>query len=65
MRSIGIHNQLLHSPPAGVGYLKFVPPLCIDLEAALETVDVIRGSFATCIQRYPAPVSQEVATEVR
>jgi len=26
----------------GRGYLKFTPPLCLDLEAALEAADVIR-----------------------
>ncbi len=31
------------------GYLKFVPPLCIEPEAALEAVDVIRESFAQFI----------------
>lgn len=28
--------------PTGRGYLKFAPPLCIETEAALEAVDVIR-----------------------
>ena len=50
--------------PTGRGYLKFVPPLCIELEAALEAVDVIRESFEAGIRRFPAPVGQEARTEV-
>ena len=36
--------------PTGRGFLKFVPPLCIELEAALEAVDVICECFETCVQ---------------
>lgn len=35
----------------GRGYLKFTPPLCIDLEPALEAADVIRHCLAEIIQR--------------
>ena len=31
--------------PTSRGFFKFVPPLCIDPEAALEAVDVIRDCF--------------------
>jgi 4-aminobutyrate aminotransferase / (S)-3-amino-2-methylpropionate transaminase / 5-aminovalerate transaminase len=34
----------------GREFVKFVPPLCIEPEAALEAVDVIRQCFKACIQ---------------
>ena len=39
----------------GRGFLKFVPPLCIELEAALEAAEVIRESFEACIQEVAEP----------
>ena len=39
----------------GRGFLKFVPPLCIELEAALEAAEVIRESFEACIQEVVSP----------
>ena len=35
----------------GRGFLKIVPPLCIDPEAALEAVDVIRECLDLCIRQ--------------
>lgn len=35
--------------PTNRGFMKFVPPLCIELEAALEAVDVIRETFDACV----------------
>ncbi|MFV1969009.1 MAG: hypothetical protein ACC628_26615 [Pirellulaceae bacterium] len=34
----------------GRGYLKFTPPLCIDVEAALEAADVIQQCFHDLIE---------------
>ena len=34
----------------GRGFIKFVPPLCIDREAALEAVDVIRECFCALLE---------------
>jgi 4-aminobutyrate aminotransferase-like enzyme len=36
--------------PTGRGFLKFVPPLCIERDAALEAIDVIQESFEACIR---------------
>ncbi len=45
--------------PTSRGFLKFVPPLCIELEAALEAAEVIRGSFEACVQKVIAPAPQQ------
>jgi 4-aminobutyrate aminotransferase / (S)-3-amino-2-methylpropionate transaminase / 5-aminovalerate transaminase len=45
--------------PTSRGFLKFVPPLCIELEAALEAVDVIQESFEACVQKVVAPAPQQ------
>ena len=49
--------------PTGRGFLKFVPPLCIELEAALEAADVIRECFQSCILDGTSPVCREIITE--
>ena len=49
--------------PTGRGFLKFVPPLCIELEAALEAVDVIRESLEACVREAAGLASEEVGAE--
>ena len=46
--------------PTGRGYLKFVPPLCIELEAALEAADVICECFQSCVGDIASPVEREL-----
>jgi 4-aminobutyrate aminotransferase-like enzyme len=43
--------------PTGRGYLKFVPPLCIALDAALEAVEVIRECFEAKLPQHGDPAS--------
>ena len=40
--------------PTSRGFLKIAPPLCIDPEAAIEAVDVIRDCLRDCIAHIAA-----------